>query len=90
MDQDSDVPRGQFTVSPGEWHARRRPLDRVYFRQQLISAAFGAVFISLEDAFEALTAIYRAELGSNEAAAKKLEVDPSTIYRRMKEKWGYD
>ena len=78
-----------FTVTPGEWRARRRPLDRVYFRQKLISAAFGAEFISLEEAFEALAVIYRAELGSTEAAAKELDVDPSTIYRRRNEKWGY-
>lgn len=81
---------GQFTVTPGEWAARRRPLDRVYFRQKLISAAFGQVLIPLDEAFEALTAIYKAELGSTEAAAKALGVNPSTIYRRTKERWGYE
>jgi transposase len=42
--------------------------------------------ISLDELQEALLWIYRAELGTLELAAERLEVNPSTVYR-WQQKW---
>ena len=73
-------------VTRAEYAERHRPLDRVYYRQKLISAAFGTAMISLDELQEALLWIYRAELGTLELAAERLGVDPSTVYR-WQQKW---
>ncbi len=72
-------------VSSAEWFERRRPLTEIVYRQRLISAAFGLTFSTEDKIMEALTIIYREELGTWGKTAKALGIDSSTLYRRMKQ-----
>lgn len=73
-------------VTEAEWRERRRALDVIYFRQILISAAFGNWFPTEDEVLEALEIIYEHELGSSIEVAKALGVDASTLYRRRQKR----
>ena len=78
----------RITVTIAEWQEQgREAASKDYYRQLLISAAFGRHFPSLDEIEEAITVVYLDKLPDLVAVAQKLGMDKATLYRK-RQKWG--